>query len=429
MDIPVLNNHLKRQYILLGNANDLHAASSALQRQGETPRYLCAIENGKVIDADGYISIEQCIEVCRSDVSVIVWCVSNCVDAVIRYLEQNDVPVYTTEELYKLNYADSKNRACHNEEMYIDRYGSVHCCCKTHLNNVIGNLSDSDIVDRVINFVPPATCQCAKGKLASSHAQGVTSKPELASIELSSLCNANCIYCFQNDENKGQKYQFYDELLMLIEQLKLPKLIFSGGELLIQPESIDLIKKIRRSHPQIWLHLKSNGCHDTTKIEVVEKLFDSITITLNGFSNGTTSAIMNASFDTIKRFCEEICNRRKVTVGLKLLVSPANICEITDFIEWGLALQPDRLIIPCARIYACAENAPSEWLGSTFNGLNMAYWKPLFMRVGRKIEKTLHFSSPQATCRIQMDEELQKFLGIKEIIEEFNNERKMARII
>lgn len=412
METPVINNHLKRPYILFGKKTDIDSVTLDLQQQGETARYLCCIDCvGKE-----YISVEKCIEMCLRDSNIEVWNVSENCEPELRLLQSKKINVINLGDLF----ACPDNRACHYGEMYIDRYGNVHCCCKTYLNNVIGNLREPDIADKIINYSPKKDCVCSKGKLTSARGLPLLKKPELASIELSSLCNAHCTYCFQNDENKGDRYKYYDELLDLINKLGLEKLIFAGGEILMQPESIDFIRKIRKTIPNAWIHLKANGCHDLEKIYIVEELFDSITITLNGFSNSTVSTIMNVSFDKIRAFCEEICNRKKVAVGVKYLASPANICEVPDFIDWSTNLNPDRIIISCARIYDCKSNLPTEWMGSSFSGLNNAFWTPVFRRIGKRVIDSLNHKIGNG-IQIQVDNELKYLLNMSDAIGEFNH--------
>ena len=412
METPILNNHLKRQYILLGKKRDIDAVSLDLQHQGETAKYLCCIDYcGKE-----YITIDQCIEICLSNQFMVVWNVSIICDEILERLKKNNIHVKDLNDMFM----QSENRACHYEEMYVDRYGKVHCCCKTYLNNVIGHLSDPDISEKIRNYIPIHECVCSKGRLSSATQLKVPSNPGLASIELSSLCNAQCTYCFQNDENKGCDYEYYDELLKMICDLGMTKLIFAGGEILIQPKSIDFLKKLRRMKPDIWIHLKSNGCHEVEKIQIVENIFDSITITLNGFSNSTVSSIMRTSFERTKEFCEQLCCRKSVAVGLKFLASPVNVCEIPEFLKWSISLKPERIIVPSARVYECKENTPTEWLGSTFNGLNMAYWLPIFDRIGDQVKTVIKNNKNNHTI-LQIDNELQYLLNIVGEVKEYNN--------
>lgn len=411
MNIPVLNNHLKRQYVLLGKKEDLEQIVDGLRSQGETPRYCCCVD----CKDDKYLTIEQCISLCLSDVSIVVWTVSeDCVEWISKF-QSNGIEIMAYNDMF----SDVENRACHFEEMYIDRYGTVHCCCKTYLGNTIGNLSDPKISEKIVNYSPTKECVCSKGKLSSKTELPEKMEPELASIELSSLCNAQCTYCFQNDEHKGSRYLYYDELLKMIFDLQLKKLIFAGGEILVQPDSIRFLRTLRNANPNIWMHLKSNGCHSIDLINIVNELFDSITITLNGFGTSTVTTIMNVPFSRTKLFCEKICEYETIKVGIKLLASPANVCEIPEFLEWCISLNPDRIIIPSARVYSCREDAPNEWLGSSFNGLNRAYWNPLFRRIGDRIKRILKMNI-KSSVLVQVDNELQNLLDIADIIKEFN---------
>ena len=76
MRTPVLNNHLKRQFILLGNNEDLQRVVSDLNTQGETVRYCCCIDQNN----EKYLTIEQCLDICllmsRTELAILKRCIS-----------------------------------------------------------------------------------------------------------------------------------------------------------------------------------------------------------------------------------------------------------------------------------------------------------------------------------------------------------------
>ena len=415
MNIPIINNHLKKKFILIGKTSDIEEVYFDFLQQGIKATFICNIsqEQNSKIDARN-ISVVQCREICASDGSAMVLSVSSDSDNIINELKELGVPAFTLEEFKQLHYSEVGPRACHLEEMYIDRYGDIHCCCKTYLGNVIGNLMDPDITEKILNYSPSKPCKCTRGSLASAENASCDRKVKLASIELSSICNAKCIYCFQNDVNRNEPYKFYSQLYSLIDKLKIPKLMFAGGEILVQPDSLRFIEKIRENDPNKWIHLKSNGCSNKKMVPIVENIFNSTTITLNGFSDSTCMALMDVAFLPVKVFCEEL-SRSDISLGIKFLCSPANISELPDFLKWSIELNPDRIIVPCARIYSCKENAPNEWKGSSFDGLNMAYWKDIYSRVGNKCKKILNNAKNDTNVRIafDFDTEIMNMLGIE----------------
>lgn len=383
MNIPTINNHLRKKIILLGDTNDLSEGYNDLLQQGVFVEYVCNITGDRINNNVRSITISECKNICHNDSSTMVLCISKGYNKEIQKLRNSGIAAYSLEDFEELFYSNSSPRACYLEELYIDRNGDVHCCCKTYLNNIIGNIAEPNIIDKIRKFVPKKECRCSRGILTSVNSVDSVDKctVKMASIELSSRCNAKCLYCFQQGPDRNAPYQYYGQLFELIESLDIHKLMFAGGELLIQPDSLNFIEKLRLKHPDYWMHLKTNGFCDEGKKPRVTELFDSTTVTLNGFSESTYRAIMDIPFNPVKQFCESISNEQ-ILLGLKYLCSPANVTELPYFLEWAISLHPDRIIVPCARLYSCKPDVPNEWKGSSFDKLNMAYWKEIFKRTG-----------------------------------------------
>lgn len=404
MSFPIINNHLKQQYILIGDEKSVLDVYSQFEKQRIKVAFVCYVPFQK---DEKSISLEECEKICKNNSAFAVIGVSNNSIEIVSSLADKGINAISLSSFLE-PYINQK-RACHLEEMYIDSKGDVYCCCKTYLGNRIGNLSEHNIDNKILNYTPSQSCRCVKGVLSSALDANVPNKVKLASIELSNACNARCLYCFQNGSQREKQYNYFKELETLIGVLNIPNLMFAGGEILTQKDSMAFIKQLRSQYPAEWIHLKTNGCVTREKCEYVSSVFDSVTVTLNGFSESTYRSIMNIHFDKVKDFCEELA-KKEVSLGLKFLCSPANISELPEFLKWSINLNPDRIIVPCARIYTCQEGYPDQWKGSSFDGLNKAYWEMIFTRTGKEVSKILPQISPKTEVRF--DKEIKSILSL-----------------
>lgn len=407
MPIPIINNRNREQYLLYCPEEDVSFYVESLKNQNIIVRYVCAPAN-RGLERYYTLSNEETVEFLKNSTNTTLLTTYSRCSGEVQFFINNNVKILFAEEL--ANDKSNKKRCCHFEELYVDRYGYLYPCCKTFLHDPIGHISESDIVNKWNNYSPTKECICGKGKLSkgtwNSSSQGIIT------FELSSACNANCSYCFQNDENKGEAYKYYTELYDFINMANIDKVIFSGGEILTQKEAILFIEKLKQEKPSTWIHLKSNGFHSASKAGLVNSIFDSINVTLNGFSTATCKTIMKADFLTIKTFCETLANGKKVSVGLKYLCSPANIIELPDFLRWCCDLELDRVIVPTARVYNAKPDLYDEWNDSSFSGINMAFWREILLRVGSDCKDSIE-TLQRKKISFRIDKELSNLLGLE----------------
>ncbi len=247
--------------------------------------------------------------------------------------------------------------------LYIDRNANVYPSCKTYADDVIATLNDN-AYEKVIELFGDTTFNSI-------------------TIELSGICNARCVYCFQRgDEQK--KYEYYDFLKKFLTSVKTERLFCSGGELTCQPDALEFLLKLKSEMPNVIFHLKTNGHADLQKAKVVQKIFNSAVISFNGFSSHTTKLIMGENIDVqkTKRFAKTLA-LSGVNTGFKYLLSPMSLADVVPFLEWAIKVKPKSIIFQTAYNYRILAGGKVERADVTFGESD--YYNAVVKRVKNKI--------------------------------------------
>lgn len=304
----------------------------------------------------------------------------------------------------RFTYESNPNYWVRNPKLlYIDRYGNVYPDCKTYKSPIICHITDKD----------------AKSKINESVLGNDDLVFNMITVELSGRCNANCIYCFQHDNNRNKKYRFFNELFELLNQLKTYWLFFSGGEILFQNDSMEFIERYKKKNPDVWVHLKTNGNAGVYEesISFVNKYCDSVMVSFNGFSEATYNTIMRLELSYAINFCETLKRMGNVNVGVKLLISAITIAEIPFFLDWALNQKFKCIALQVAYNYEIdMESGKSNRLNSTLPSSDESqYWMAVYNRVSEEIHKVISEHRMDINCEynfLTADRELDSVLGL-----------------
>lgn len=259
--------------------------------------------------------------------------------------------------------------------LYIDRYGYIYPDCKTYLSPVIGHICDEDITNSILK------------KIFLKNEEPVFN---MVTVEFSSLCHAKCFYCFQEDGRRGEKYLYFDLLMDLLEKINTYWLFFSGGEILDQADAMQFISDYRKKKSDTWIHLKTNGNANLSKIDFIDHCCDSIMVSFNGFSKPTCETLMCADIDKTIAFCENVKRKTNTNLGVKFLNSPVCIAELPDFLEWALHINAKAIVLQTVYQYSFEQEGKSIRQESVFYGLSNEYWNHIFSRVSKRTEAVIN---------------------------------------
>jgi MoaA/NifB/PqqE/SkfB family radical SAM enzyme len=243
-------------------------------------------------------------------------------------------------------YYQRPKRPCHYKELFVQSTGDVYPCCRVwnRKDLRIGHITDVDIVNKIKAF-NPRTCFCNKYSIRRAKASDIQ-KYEYLNLELSLACQAKCAQCSVGAPDWHGNYNYYDNIENLILNLgAIEKVGFQGGEILIQKKSIQFVENLRKKHlKNTRFHLITNGNTDAVSVERIERLFNSVTISIVGFQKETYRKIMGLDIDKTISLAETLIKRDVVEVSLKYLITPSNIHETNLFLNWALRQAPSTSI-------------------------------------------------------------------------------------
>jgi tetratricopeptide (TPR) repeat protein len=284
-----------------------------------------------------------------------------------------NIPEITTDltDKFELN---SKERACHLKQLFIKHDGNIYPCCRVWDRDElrIGHIDDPEIFNLLTSFNKDCSCEAYKFRriLPDEKLQF-----ELFNIEFSLACQGNCAMCCVHAPSWRGSYDYYDSLTKLVDLCKPYRIAVQGGEVLVQMKSLEWLSKIKQKYSDVKLHIVTNGNVDLEKVELVEKLFSTMTISIVGFETETYKKIMGMDLEKTIRFAETLIHRSTVEVSLKYLVTPLNFHQAGLFIKWGVNIKAPSLQLVDANILSYINL-------NTFDN----FWLKIFERTSQDIK-------------------------------------------
>ncbi|OGV55845.1 MAG: hypothetical protein A2017_07530 [Lentisphaerae bacterium GWF2_44_16] len=276
---------------------------------------------------------------------------------------------------------EKTKRPCHYSDLFIKYNGDVFPCCEVWCRNElkIGSLDDPGILSRILDYKPPASCECQNYKLREAR-EGDNFKSSFLNIEFSLKCQASCaMCCVEAPEWKG-KYNdgYFDIIGQIAEHFQPDELLVQGGEVLFQDNTMEFLSKLRASLPRTAFCLVTNGCFKNRKTLDSLKIFNRIGVSLVGFQNETYKKIMGLDLDITKKFIEYVHNETDIKTLLKFLSTPSNIHEIPLFMEWAAGNPPNAVVFEDTGFWQYVnKNAP------------FSYWNKILFRTRNDFLRTV----------------------------------------
>jgi radical SAM protein with 4Fe4S-binding SPASM domain len=169
--------------------------------------------------------------------------------------------------------------------------------------------------------------------------------PEKLSIELTSLCNASCIWCIHKNSNrlKRDKFMGFKLFKKIIDECKgkniktiCPSMY---GEPLIQKDFLKYLRYIRKILPDTKISLITNGSlltKERTEELINENLIDVINFSLDGFSKESINQLKkldyNKILENIRYFLQyKKLKNSKIYSGVSFVLCEENVEEWFKF--------------------------------------------------------------------------------------------------
>ena len=274
---------------------------------------------------------------------------------------------------------------CHLYMLFLNEKGEVFPCPRAPINNLIGHISEPDIVERIIEYVP-RKCKCTICNLREANNEEKREGIVNFNMEIGGECNGSCVFCFQKTLSTFRKhFPFYKELEAFLIRLRNTKTatIF-GGEVTIQPETLHLISKIKKENGT-KVTIVTNGAIPHNKYASLCDIIEGFQVSFYGFTMESIRMISKLNLKQIKDFCEYLSAYNK-QFDVKFVLSPLVLHELLPFLEWSLSLNVSHVMV----YYAILPSGDYERTGrrdvSSFDDLVPEYWEPIIKRVSKEVK-------------------------------------------
>jgi MoaA/NifB/PqqE/SkfB family radical SAM enzyme len=166
----------------------------------------------------------------------------------------------------------------------------------------------------------------------SPHRGSPLQRLPLVTLYLTERCNSRCVTCdYWRHGRIDMTLERVTRLLPSLRELETRVALLSGGEPLLNPEWAEMAQQLRDNGQRVWL--LTSGLALAKHARRVAKLFDSVTVSLDGTNGATYAAIRG--LDAFDKVCEGIRAAADlgVPVGIRVTLQRANYRELGSFVD------------------------------------------------------------------------------------------------
>jgi len=167
--------------------------------------------------------------------------------------------------------------------------------------------------------------------------------PKMLNIELTSLCNASCVWCIHNKGLKRKSFMDFKLFKKIINECKeyniggiCPSMY---GEPLIQKDYFKYLRYIRKNLPKTKISLITNSTLLTKEISkqlIDENLVDNVNFSIDGFTKKTFEKLKKIDYKMVLKninffFKYKKLKSSKINTGVSFVLCEDNVQEWFDF--------------------------------------------------------------------------------------------------
>ena len=339
---------------------------------------------------------------------------------------------------------------CHFYSLFVDADGTTSPCCNS-TSKSIGHISETNSLELV--RYRPTSCHCSSSPLGHLGYTGPIAirpawkedVPRVSILHVVSTlnCQARCAHCVQaleRDTRSGDQ-SLAEHVLKLVDEIhpSLERVFIQGGEIGIDRKSISLLRQIKEKYPHVTTRVISNACLGEADVEWFTACVDEAYFSFVGFSEASYWVSSKLNLKRTVDFVEKVVGSGTVKVVLKYLITPINIHEIHEFLEWCYRIAPDgdvlisavtsfdKYVTTFSPISASPErgfrNRFLRWLSSPPKQVTRVlassqghdlydYWKTIISRSSGAIQEVVRQHQSSCGTRVVFDERAQKLLGL-----------------
>lgn len=160
-------------------------------------------------------------------------------------------------------------------------------------------------------------------------------------IAVTSACNLRCTYCLKNEEESNQRIDQLDagtitNMIGVLAEMGIRKVRFTGGEPLLHPEIVELVRRAKTTPSIDTVKLTTNGLLlDRYLDELADAGLDGVNLSLDSLDADKFRRITRRDrFASVRAALDRLLDMPEMAVKLNtLMLRGINNDEIPDFVE------------------------------------------------------------------------------------------------
>jgi len=162
-------------------------------------------------------------------------------------------------------------------------------------------------------------------------------------VEITDKCNMDCLGCYRNyiETNEGHKRleDIKAEILFLKKERNVSEITLAGGEPLLHPDIINIIKFISSQSLGAKIFTNGKGLTQEFMHQLVLAGLNQITLHIDSFQtrNDKWDHKNEVELNTLRQYYVEICHKLKdLDLSFSCMVTRQTLKDIPDIIRWAL---------------------------------------------------------------------------------------------
>ncbi len=172
-----------------------------------------------------------------------------------------------------------------------------------------------------------------------------TSRPLVISFEVTLSCNANCKHCDLGGRVKDEKRLDPEELANIYNKFKSPVIQISGGEPLLRPDIVEVIKKIKHNKFFPYTILVTNGwlLNRERFLKLKEAGVNQFSVSLDfPDERHDEFRVMKGLFKRLSSIIPQLAKDGGESIVLNTAITSLNVRELPKIVEtankWGVCI-------------------------------------------------------------------------------------------
>lgn len=169
--------------------------------------------------------------------------------------------------------------------------------------------------------------------------------PLFVHIEITTRCNVGCpqCYCSSTLEGKDMDYSLYNEIIDQVSAMKIPSILLTGGEPLLHPQLIRMIKYAAQKKINVIISTSGNGMDEIFCNHLSNSGVGEVCVSING-SNQYIHSLSRGRFDSAI-YALKLLSKKNINIRVNWVARSDNYRDFPNVVDLCLQNNVDKITI------------------------------------------------------------------------------------